>query len=166
MHLTICSYHVTYVFQSEFTLYSCLNVKELLGQNRNNIWSLSDCNEVQTQNHLVGKQTLNHLAKRQIWIRIWVWKNSNFLLNLTEFPLKQDSSTTAPNLNKLSLIKNFTNYLKTKLWHVLSIKNMKWYSPIFLGKKTDGSISLILNLKKLNENTQIVHFTMETKMCI
>ena len=27
---TVCSDHVTYTFQSEFTLYSCLNVKELL----------------------------------------------------------------------------------------------------------------------------------------
>ena len=27
---TVCSYHVTYAFQSESTLYSCLNVKELL----------------------------------------------------------------------------------------------------------------------------------------
>ena len=29
-HLTVCSCHVTYAFQSESTLYSCLNVKELL----------------------------------------------------------------------------------------------------------------------------------------
>ena len=29
-----CSYHVTYAFQSESTLYSCLNVKELLARNR------------------------------------------------------------------------------------------------------------------------------------
>ena len=28
--LTVSSHHVTYVFQSESTLYSCLNVKELL----------------------------------------------------------------------------------------------------------------------------------------
>ena len=28
--LTVCSYHVTYAFRSESTLYSCLNVKELL----------------------------------------------------------------------------------------------------------------------------------------
>ena len=28
--LTICSNHVTYAFQSESTLYSCVNVKELL----------------------------------------------------------------------------------------------------------------------------------------
>ena len=32
--LTVCSFHVTYAFQSEFTLYSCLNVKELLARSR------------------------------------------------------------------------------------------------------------------------------------
>ena len=35
--LTVCSYHATYVFQSESTLYSWLNVKELLTQNRHDI---------------------------------------------------------------------------------------------------------------------------------
>ena len=30
--LTVCSYHVTYTFQSESTLYICLNVKELLAR--------------------------------------------------------------------------------------------------------------------------------------
>ena len=40
--VTVCSCHVMYVFQSEFTLYSCLNVKELLAQNRREIWRLSD----------------------------------------------------------------------------------------------------------------------------
>ena len=30
-----------------------LNVKELLAQNRSDIWSLSDCNEIRTHNHLV-----------------------------------------------------------------------------------------------------------------
>ena len=44
MGLTVCSYHVTYTFQSESTLYSCLNVKELLAQSRLEILSLSDCN--------------------------------------------------------------------------------------------------------------------------
>ena len=29
-YMSVCYYHVTYVFQSESTLYSCLNVKELL----------------------------------------------------------------------------------------------------------------------------------------
>ena len=35
--LTVCSYHVTYAFLSEFTLYNCLNVKELLARNRRDI---------------------------------------------------------------------------------------------------------------------------------
>ena len=35
--MTVCSYHVTYAFQSESTLYSCLNVKELLARNRREI---------------------------------------------------------------------------------------------------------------------------------
>ena len=29
---TVCSCHVMYAFQSETTLYSCLNVKELLAE--------------------------------------------------------------------------------------------------------------------------------------
>ena len=37
----LCSYHVTYVFQRKFTLYSCLNVRELLSRNRRKIWSIS-----------------------------------------------------------------------------------------------------------------------------
>ena len=52
--LTLCYYHFTCPFQSESTLYSCLNVKELLAQN----------NGIRTHNHLVGKRTtLNHLSK-------------------------------------------------------------------------------------------------------
>ena len=70
MHLTVCSYHITYVFQSEATLYSCLNVKELLPQSRCEIWSLSDCNWTRTHNHLVHKWTLNHLAKLAKWLSV------------------------------------------------------------------------------------------------
>ena len=40
-------------FQSKSTLYICLNVKELLTQNRRDIWKLSDSNGTQTHNHLV-----------------------------------------------------------------------------------------------------------------
>ena len=50
-------------FQSESSLYSCLNVKDVLDQNRRKIWRLNDCNWTRTQNHLVSKRTLNHLAK-------------------------------------------------------------------------------------------------------
>ena len=47
--------------------YSCLNVKELLAQSRCRISSLSDCNWTRTQNHLIHKWTLNHLAKLTKW---------------------------------------------------------------------------------------------------
>ena len=59
----VCFCHDTYALQSESTLYSCLNIKELLARSRREIWSLSDCNWTLTQNHLVSKRTLNHLAK-------------------------------------------------------------------------------------------------------
>ena len=36
-YITVCYYHVTYAFQSESTLYSCLNVKELLARSRREI---------------------------------------------------------------------------------------------------------------------------------
>ena len=35
--LTVCSYNVTYAFQSESTLHICMNVKELLARNRRDI---------------------------------------------------------------------------------------------------------------------------------
>ena len=64
---TVCSCHVTYAFQSESTLYSSLNVKELFAQSRYKIWSLSDCNWTRTLNNLIRKRTLNHLAKLAKW---------------------------------------------------------------------------------------------------
>ena len=63
VHLTLCSCHVKYAFQSESTLYSCLNVKELAARSRAEIWRFSDCNWTRTQNHVLHKRTLKHLAK-------------------------------------------------------------------------------------------------------
>ena len=56
----------------------CLNVKELLARSRHHIWSLSDSNEIRTQNHLLRKRTLNHLAKLTRWLSVrlrtkWLW---------------------------------------------------------------------------------------------
>ena len=84
LHLTICSCHVTYTFQSESSLYSCLNVKELLTRSRCKIClpkqnlmvakdffrtiKYNDCNWTWTHNHLIRKWTLNHLAKLAKWL--------------------------------------------------------------------------------------------------
>ena len=73
VYLTLFSYHVTYPFQNESTLYRCLNVKELLAQKKCDIWSLSDWNTTRTLNYLFRKWTLNHLAKPpNDWILLWV----------------------------------------------------------------------------------------------
>ena len=51
-----CMYHVTYAFQSESTLYSCLNVKKL-------VTAMGFEPTTSFSTHLVRKQTLNHLSK-------------------------------------------------------------------------------------------------------
>ena len=76
---TVCSCHVTYAFQGESTLYSCLNLKEFLARSRREIWSLSDCNWTRTHNHLVHRQTINYLAKLTKlaslveWLSVRLW---------------------------------------------------------------------------------------------
>ena len=76
-NLIACYYHVMYAFQSEFTIYYCLNAKEFLARNKRDIWSLSGSNGIRTHNHLVRKWTLNHLAKLAIgydyWLNGWVF---------------------------------------------------------------------------------------------
>ena len=64
---TVCYCHVTHAFQSESTLDSYLNVKELLARSRSEIWSLSDCSWTRTQNQLVRKR------KRPVWPNGWVF---------------------------------------------------------------------------------------------
>ena len=59
--LTVCSDHVTYAFQSESTLFSCLHVKELLARSRTEISSLSDCNCTRTHNHLLSLYINNQI---------------------------------------------------------------------------------------------------------
>ena len=67
--LTVCSCHVTYAFESESTLYSCLNVKELLARSRREIWRWSDCNWTRTQASLV-KWLSVRLRTKWFWVRV------------------------------------------------------------------------------------------------
>ena len=68
MHLTVCSYNVTYPFHSESTFYISLNVKELLAQRGRDIWSLSNCSSTRNRNHLLHLQTLKHLVQLTKWL--------------------------------------------------------------------------------------------------
>ena len=62
-----CVFLSCHAFYSKSTLCSCLSAKELFARRRPDIWSLSDCNLIQTHNFLVRKRTLNHLAKLAKW---------------------------------------------------------------------------------------------------
>ena len=61
--MTVYFYHLTYAFRVSLHSWGCLNAKELIARNRRGIWRLSDCNRTRTHNHLLRKQTLNHLVK-------------------------------------------------------------------------------------------------------
>ena len=114
--MTVCSCHVTYTFQSESTLYSCLNVKELLARSSCQIWSLKDCNWTWTQNHLVDKQTLNHLAK---WLSVrlrakwfWIQVQLQLLKTIMEAFLHYLKINSPP--NKVIQTKKFVYYVLLK----------------------------------------------------
>ena len=119
--LTVCSFHVTYAFQSESTLYSCLNFKELLARNRREIWSLSDCNWTRTHNPLVLKRTPNHLVKLAKWlsVRLWtkgLWVESscshlNLQCILTDTHRENVTSNKTPALTKSMNIEHQINSL-------------------------------------------------------
>ena len=61
--LIVCYYHVTYVFQGETALCTCLNIKQLFARNRRDIWTLSDNCRIQIHNHLVRKRAVSPLVK-------------------------------------------------------------------------------------------------------
>ena len=74
---TVCYYHVTQAFPSESTLYSCLNVKELLARNRRDIQSLND-SKGNKSNHLYHKRTLSFVSSNPVavtWGKIFVKKS-------------------------------------------------------------------------------------------
>ena len=121
---------ITYAFQKECTLCSCMNVKEFLARNRRDIWSLSDSNWIRTYNHLVCKWTLNHLAifwwvngkwkftilnSLNIRIKIWEWS-----LRLWLFTHKYSEYFIAAICNSVAKIKRDLQMSKIAL---LSLSN-------------------------------------------
>ena len=127
IYLTVCFCHVTYAFQSESTLYSCLNVKELLAWSRRQIWRWSDCDWTRTQNHLVLKRTLNHLAKlamgvclrvvsvSRISVRLWlsVRLRTKWFLGL---------SPVAVTIRFILASRNYTNCILKIFFHVVHLR--------------------------------------------
>ena len=47
---------------------TCHILKKRIVRNKRDIWDLSNCNETQTNNHLIHKRTLNYLVKLVKWL--------------------------------------------------------------------------------------------------
>ena len=111
--LTVWYYHVTYAFQSESTLYSSLNVKQLLPWNKRDSWSLSDSNRIRAHIYLLCKRTLNHLAK---WLSVclrtkWLW---------VRIPLL----SLKPRFNSNNVIRKSATYWKCTMLHTRTARHI------------------------------------------
>ena len=56
------------MFQSEPTLYTCLNVNEIFAQKKVHVRSLTEINRIWTNSHLFRERTLNHLTNFGEWL--------------------------------------------------------------------------------------------------
>ena len=117
------------------SLYSCLNIKELLAQNRHNIWSLNDFNGTQTHNHLVCKQKLNHLAKLAKWLSCVV---STYLYSAL------DCMFLSCHLCISEWILSLSPHRQTTTGYLLSIKMYIFFKYVRLNKI--DSLNIILSI--------------------
>ena len=125
LYLSVCFCHVMYVPQSESTLYSCLTVKELLAWSRRKMWKLSGCNWTLTQNNLVCKRILNHLAK---WLSVclrtkWPWVRVQLQLLYLSFELHTKSRFLKLLYNQVLSGSVIAPFAGLKVWWWCSIFN-------------------------------------------
>ena len=106
--LTVCSCHVTYAYQSESTLYSYLNVNELLARSRREIWRLSDCNCSRTQNDLLRRNEHSTILPNG-WMFVYKLSGSEFESSCSQ--LKQTLHNKNEKMNKLK-----SDFMLQKAW--------------------------------------------------
>ena len=73
-----------------------------------------------------------------------------------------DSANTISEDQAVFVEAEIAKLLKKGVLKTTNFEEGDFVSPIFLTPKSDGSFRLILNLKKLNENTPQIHFKMDT----
>ena len=97
-----------------------MKVKELLGQNKREIWSLSECNGTRTHNHLVCKQTLKWLSVclRTKWLWFQVLLQSGFI-SFIRCRLWVCNDTIAARLYSRLVLKTF-------MFHIFFDSKIKW----------------------------------------
>ena len=107
----------------------CQNVKDLLARSRRHIWNLSDNNGIQTHNHLVPKQSLDHLSKL-------VWAGSSLTFRQTiecRFPLEiiRDMIITYSQMHRTEKLSQYSLIIAL---NVLWAKTRKYILPTFQNK--------------------------------
>ena len=121
------------MFQSESTLCSCLNVKELLARSRPKIWSLSDCNWTWTQNHLVCKEHPTTRPNRlNDWAVFWVltvWFIWLYVLVMSRTHFRVNAHYSCLNVKELHARS------RPKIW-TLSDCNWTWTQNHLVHKQT------------------------------
>ena len=123
--VTVYSCHVTYAFQSESTIYSCLNVKNFLSPRRCQISRLSNCNWTCTQNHLVLKRTLNHSVCPNSCVFLYELSGSGFESTCIHSALTFWHASSKEFLD-IEATRECGFTLKTRTWHY---KNMQSNAP-------------------------------------
>ena len=75
-HLIVCYHHVAYTYKNGSIFYSCSNVKKLLAENRREVSSLSDSNEIRNHSHLVRKTSIRPFSETgqilPVWLNGWM----------------------------------------------------------------------------------------------
>ena len=112
----LCSCHVTYVLQSESTLYSCLNVKELHARSRCKIWSLSDLVSVRLRTKWFWVRVQLQSGTR-LFIVLYVWRKKNFVehwfLQTLKTATRKDSFSTYANFPKMNIFTRWYANVRT-----------------------------------------------------
>ena len=149
-------YYVTYAFQSESTLYSCLKVKEPLARSRRKIWRLSDCNWTQTgQTGQNGWVFVYKLSGCGFEYSQWSFCSAEFtlLLLFSEFLITALFVIySSPSMFAKSQLRSFSSVIPSKYIHCLytfGIPFFVWkvlYQGSFVFIKT-SRISFTVSLK-------------------
>ena len=140
-------YQVKYVFQSESTLCSCLNVKELLDPNKRDIWSLSDCSGTQTRclhllrmmmmmNYFCGmvdqRRTLSEILIianiRHAAIMIWTCAEPEFSLCWIKLCTRDNQHHRSHLVQMLYLCVHYGRNIK----HDRNGRNIKFYQTLII----------------------------------
>ena len=114
-----------------------VNLHSIVAWSGREIWRLRDCNWTQTQNHLVRKRTLNHLAeldKLAMWPNWPVWPNGWVFV----YELSGSGFESCSHLNRwlykwllsrvpLFITKKATNFLKGWFFFLVQTKGQENY---------------------------------------